>query len=187
MNVLAQRVPWFLDHVRRRAGAAGLAGLVLILSAVSFYWALVPAELARLAELRLATATLHERLQRAAGSFDDDASTPEEQLGNFYNAFPAIGTAPDLLDRIYRAAERRGLTLMQGEYRARAERSGLLTRYQITLPVNGPYLQVREFLAEVLRQIPFIALDNVSFQREKIGETAVEARINLTLYLEDAP
>jgi Tfp pilus assembly protein PilO len=187
MSAMAVRALWSLHHGRRQAGTTGLAGLALILFAALFYWMLVPSAQARLAELRQATATLHERLQRAAGSFDDAASTPEEQLGNFYGAFPAIETAPDLLGKIYRAAERRGLTLMQGEYRAKPERSGLLTRYQIMLPVSGPYLQVREFLAEVLRQIPFIALDNVSFQREKIGETIVEARINLTLYLEEAP
>jgi Tfp pilus assembly protein PilO len=187
MRTAAKKAFWLLRHGRRQAGATGLAGLALILIAALFYGTQVPFAEARLAGLRQATATLHERLQRAAGSFDDAASTPEEQLDNFYGAFPAIETAPDLLDKIYRAAERRGLTLMQGEYRAKHERSSLLTRYQIMLPVSGPYLQVREFLAEVLKQIPFIALDNVSFQRDKIGEAIVEARINLTLYLEEAP
>jgi Tfp pilus assembly protein PilO len=184
MNAVSLRkIAWWLRHGRRTAGPVGLAGLALLLGAVLFYVATVPSSQARLTELRQATASLHERLQRAAGSFDDFARTPEEQLANFYGAFPAIGATPDLLDKIYRAAARRGLTLQQGEYRTKRDRSSLLTRYQISLPVSGPYLQVREFLADVLRQIPFLALDNVSFQREKIGESVVEARVNFTLYL----
>jgi Tfp pilus assembly protein PilO len=177
---------WWLRYVRKQAGRAGLVGLGLLVFAAAFYAATVSPAQARLAELRQATATLHERLQRAAGSFDDAARTPEEQLGNFYGAFPSAAAAPDLLDKIYRAAARRGLALAQGEYRLRRERSGLLMRYQIMLPVSGPYLQVREFLGDVLKQIPFLALDNVSFQREKIGETAVEARISMTLYIAEA-
>jgi Tfp pilus assembly protein PilO len=187
MSGAARKAAWLLRHGRRRMGSAGVAGLLLIVLAAVCYGALVPPAQARLAELRNATATLHERLHRAAGSFDDSARTPEEQLANFYGAFPAIETAPDLLDKIYRAAAHRGLTLMQGEYRTKHERSSLLTRYQIALPVTGPYTQVREFIAEVLRKIPFVALDNVSFQRERIGEPVVEARINMTLYLGAAP
>jgi len=166
-----------------QAGAVGLAGLALVLAGVALYGSVVQRSHARLLELRQASANLHERLDRAAGSFNDRARTPEEQLTDFYGSFPPMQAAPELLRKIYRAAERRGLVLSQGEYKAVRERTGMLTRYQVVLPVKGPYLPVREFLTSVMREIPFIALDNVSFQRERIGEGAVEAKIHLTLYI----
>jgi len=180
---ITKKLLWYARHGVRRLGPVGLAGVGFAVVGLALYAALVAPSQARLGELKQATATLHERLQRAAGSFSDARRTPEEQLANFYNSFPGMQSAPDLLGKIYKSAERRGLTLQQGEYKPARERLGLLTRYQITLPVKGPYLQVREFLGAVLKDIPFIALDNVSFQRERIGEPAVEAKIQLTLYV----
>jgi hypothetical protein len=161
----------------------GLVGIALLLLALTVALARLPSAHSRLGDLQQTTATLHERLQRAAGSFDDTARTPEEQLANFYSAFPARGAAPDLLGRIYETAARHGVTLSQGEYRPKRESGSLLTRYQITLPVNGHYLKVRDFLGESLRKNPFLALDNITVQRAKINDPVVEARIQLTLYL----
>jgi Tfp pilus assembly protein PilO len=188
MNDIATRkLLWNLRRWQRELGRPGLVGVGLLLAAIVYFAATVPAAQARLAGLEQAAASMHERLQRAAGSLDDGARSPDEQLVVFYNAFPSMDAVPDLLDKIYRAAARHRLSLTQGEYRARRERSVLLTRYQIMLPVTGPYLQMREFVTDVLKEIPFIAIDNVSFQREKIGEASVEARINMTLYLAEAP
>lgn len=178
-----RRLFWHLAHAGRQAGPVGLAGVGLLLGAILFSGVLLPGAHARLDELQRTSAGLHERLERAAGSFDDGALAPDEQLANFYGAFPALDAAPDLLGKIYQAAGRHGLDLPHGEYRVKRERTGGLLRYQVILPVHGTYTQVRDFLAEVLKQIPFAALDHVSFERETIGQTRVEARISLTLYL----
>jgi hypothetical protein len=178
-----RKLRWQLTQAGRQAGALGLTGIALLAGALLYAGASLPGAHARLAELERTTAGLHERLQRAAGSFDDAAFGPDEQLANFYGAFPTLAAAPDLLATIYQAAERRGLSLLHGEYRVKRERSGGLLHYQVTLPVQGSYTQVRDFLAEVLQQIPFAALDHVSFEREAIGQAQVEARIGLTLYL----
>jgi len=178
-----QALLWELRQSPRWLGRAGFAGIGLLLLAVTIALVRLPSAHDRLGDLQQTTATLHERLQRAAGSFDDKARTPEEQLANFYAAFPARGAAPDLLGRIYATAARHGVTLSQGEYRPKRESGSLLTRYQITLPVNGHYLKVRDFLGESLRKNPFLALDHITVQRAKINDPMVEARIQLTLYL----
>lgn len=178
-----QSMLWELRHSPKRLGRSGIAGIVLLALAASIALTRLPSAHSRLGDLHQTTTTLHERLQRAAGSFDDKARAPDEQLSSFYAAFPARGAAPDLLGRIYDTAARHGVTLSQGEYRAKRETGSLLTRYQITLPVNGHYLKVRDFLGDSLRQNPFLALDNVTVQRARINDPVVEARILLTLYL----
>ena len=64
------------------------------------------------------------------------------------------------------------------------ERAGELTRYQIVLPVHGDYVHVRRFLASVLRDVPYAALDGVSFERKKVSDATIEARVRLSLFME---
>jgi Type II secretion system (T2SS), protein M subtype b len=181
-----QRLWWEVRRALRgvgRTGLAGLAGIMLLFAGSSALIAQVDTQRAQLTRLDALSLTLRERAQRATGAFDEAELAPEEQLARFYGSFPDLAAVPDVLARIYRAAGAEGLSLEQGEYRIVSERSGSLLRYRITLPVRGPYPQVRRFLAAALREAPFVALDSVSFQREGIGEAIVEAQIRLTIYL----
>jgi Tfp pilus assembly protein PilO len=178
-----QNLMWRAKQCPRYLGRTGLAGLALLVLALGWAGNRLPDGYARLSDLQRNTASLHERLQRVAGSFDNAALTPQEQLTNFYSAFPDRRTVSDHLEGLYRTAAVHGVTLSQGEYRAKRESEGMLVRYQIALPVSGHYLSVRKFLNESLKLNPFLALDNVSVQRNKINDTTVEARLQLTLYL----
>lgn len=108
---------------------------------------------------------------------------PRRQLTEFYRQFPTKESAPDWLAKIEAAAEKHRLQLLEGDYRLANEPSARLTRYQITLPLNGAYPDIRGFLKEVLSEVPAVALDNVSFERRKIGDSTVTATIKMTLYL----
>jgi hypothetical protein len=52
--------------------------------------------------------------------------------------------------------------------------------------VRGGYAQIREFVAASLKAVPALALDELAFERPKISETQVQARVRLTLYLRPA-
>lgn len=110
-------------------------------------------------------------------------ATTAEQLEAYYQFFPPQSSAPDWLDKIYKAARKQRLELIEGKYRAKPQRAGSLIRYEITLPVTGDYRQIQNFLAAVLTEVPVAALDGVTFERSKIGDAAVVAKIKLTLYL----
>jgi hypothetical protein len=102
----------------------------------------------------------------------------------------ALGRQADVepqLANLFRIAAKTGLVLRQGEYKRGVERDARLYTYQIDLPVKGSYAQVWQFALQALRAIPYAALDDISFKRDSIGETAVEARLRFTLYLQDAP
>lgn len=102
----------------------------------------------------------------------------------------ALGRQADVepqLAALFRIAAKTGLVLRQGEYKRGFERNAQLHTYQIDLPVKGSYAQVWQFALLALRAIPYAALDDISFKRDSIGETNVEARLRFTLYLLDAP
>ena len=94
--------------------------------------------------------------------------------------------APDL-KTLFGIAAKTGLVLRQGEYKRGFERNAQLHTYQVNLPVKGSYAQVWQFALLALRALPYASLDDVSFRRDSIGDTGLEARLRLTLYLADAP
>jgi len=63
------------------------------------------------------------------------------------------------------------------------DKTGKLARYQVTLPVKGSYVQIRQFVDQALIDVPVAALDDINFKREAIGATQLEARIKFTLYV----
>jgi len=102
----------------------------------------------------------------------------------------ALGRQRDVepgLKALFALAEKSGLVLRQGEYKRGIDRNAQLHTYQINLPVKGSYAQVWQFALGALRALPYASLDDVSFKRDSIGETGLEARLRLTLYLADAP
>lgn len=133
------------------------------------------------------------QLRRAAATPPPVATTPvppssaAERLARFH---AALGTQRDVepgVKTLFQLAAKTGLVLRQGEYKRGVDRNAGLHTYQVNLPVKGSYAQVWQFAFLALRALPFASLDEVGFKRDTIGETALEARLRLTFYLQDAP
>jgi Tfp pilus assembly protein PilO len=174
---------WLLRYRWRHLSPMGVVGLgVLAAALVMLLSAVVPAG-ARLQTAERESGSLRQRLERAGQSLTDARSSPEERLASFYGSFPKIEGVPDWLQKLYQAASAEGLTLEEGDYRLVTEKESRLARYVISVPVKGSYLQVRKFVGVALRDMPFLALETVSFGKQKIGEAQVDAKINFTLYV----
>ena len=162
--------------------AAGL----LVFSSGMFLSVVLPAQ-RELATLRKHLSSLQKEVnssEKSAAALSRNA-TPT-QLAAFYNHFPAEQALPDWLEKILSASHENHLLLKQGDYRVALDKGGKLLRYRITLPINGSYLNIRKFLSAVLIEIPSASLDNVKFERQKIGDKEIEANIELTLYFRRA-
>jgi Tfp pilus assembly protein PilO len=162
----------------------GMIGLGLIMLSLGFYLAALQPAQSQLSQLQDDLLSQQEKIRSAAKSLQATQDPPAEQLLAYYKFFPAQTTAPLWLEKIYQAARQQGIQLEQGDYQPVREKSARLLHYQITLPVKGSYLQLRKFLAAVLTEVPIASLDNISFERQKIGDQAIEAKIKLTLYLD---
>lgn len=169
----------------RRALAAlawpGILGLALLLFAAGIYLYQVQPKTAKLAGLKQDSVSLKLRIDKAAKSGIPETSD-QEQLNKFYGFF-SDASLSDWLKKLYAAAASQKLVLEQGEYRVTPSKNGKLVRYQITLPVKGSYLQIRQFIAQALTDVPVAALEDITFKREAIGAAEVETRIKLTLFL----
>jgi hypothetical protein len=161
-------------------GWPGAAGCLLLAAAGAFYLGAVLPQDTRLQQLR---EQQRERREAASRPAPEPPLAPAQKLAAFYGSFPAPGALPDQLNLIYRAAQQQALALEQGEYRAGKESLEELMRYQITLPVRGTYPQIRKFVDGALARVPALALESIQFERQKIGEPSLEARIRFVLYL----
>jgi hypothetical protein len=165
---------------------AVLAAAVLVLCAIFQVAVIAPLqEQARQTGERAAQGNERARMQRAMQerlALDED---PARQLQLFYDFFDNGPRLPDALARLHNAASAYGIALDQGEYRLSTDSNGRLLRYQITLPVQGAYPNIRKFVARALRELPSAALDQISFERAQIGENRIDAQVRLTLYMVD--
>jgi Tfp pilus assembly protein PilO len=177
---------WSLRRQVSAMGWPGVAGAVLIALSLAFAAsAIVPLE-TRIGELKADVASLRAKLQSAPATAAEVAAAGDP-LTNFYAFFPPLGSTPEWLQRIFSLAEAQGLRLEAGEYRLKRERDFKLARYELTLPVRGGYPQIREFVSQVLTEVPASSLDELSLRREDSASATVEARIRLTLHLAGEP
>lgn len=177
------RLLWQARRSFRRLGRPGLLALgVLVACPAVYFSAMIPAQ-ERLQSAQSNARSLHERIARSAKAMGMNQRTSEEQLTEFYQIFPGEKSSPQWLEKLLAVAENHGLSLDQGEYSAAPDKTVKLVRFQITLPVKGEYLKIRKFLAALPAELPIIALENVQFQRQKIADPVVEAKIRLVLYL----
>lgn len=183
----SQRLGWSARRWVQHLGAPGVVAAGLLVMVPAFYVsAIVPAQ-QRLEAARSSAATLHQRIDRAASAANAGNLAPADQLSEFYRAFPAENDSPAWLGKIFASASSRGLHLDQGEYDAKPEKVGKLVRFYMTLPVKGEYAQIRKFLTGLPSEVPVVALEQVQFERQKIGDPQVDAKLKLALFLEKSP
>ena len=161
-------------------GWPGILGLGLLAFIAGFYFSTFRTEQMRLEDLHSEVSKLEEKRSRAAS---EEPKTPSDRLNAFYGLLPPSDHIADLLGKIFGVADQQTLILEQGEYRAVRDNVSRLTHYQIMLPVKGTYPQVRKFVAAALAEVPNLSLDSIQFERQKVGDSMVDAKVKLVLYL----
>jgi Tfp pilus assembly protein PilO len=172
----------FIAESLQYLGLPGMLGIGLLLVALGALFSVVMPAHGELERGRLAQQQAEQAARvQAAGS--TKPQTRAEQLKTFFGAFPTEIAAADALQRIYDTADQNGVALPHGEYSMAVDDGTRLARYNIALPVVGSYEQIRGFIAAMLAAVPALALEHVDFQRQKIGDPRIEAKLRMTLFL----
>ncbi|HDS1735317.1 type 4a pilus biogenesis protein PilO [Pseudomonas sp. BP8] len=179
------RVPSLIlhEHVRRLGrvglGAALVSGLALTLGLAS-----VLPQWQAVRELRASAADASVQVQRLQRGELKIAVKPEQQaLDTLREQLPGQPEASALIERLYRLASAERISLARGEYALGVDPKTQLARYQIVLPLRGSYPQIRGFLQALLGQLPTLVLEDLELQRKRIGDSELNGRLRMTLYL----
>ena len=129
---------------------------------------------------RLDTVELHRQL--AGDTIKREDLTAGADLAAFYASLGEAGYAEQQVATLFALATRHGLAWNQGDYQDAYDAGADVVAYHIELPIKGGDRAIWAFCAALMRAIPYAALDEISFKREQIGDTEVEAHLRLTLY-----
>lgn len=104
------------------------------------------------------------------------------RLAEFDRYLPPHDEIPQAVGDLLTLAEREGLVVEKGDYRAQPDPQGGFLRYRMTLPVKGNAVAVRRFVLAALEGQKTLALESVQFKREQATDAQIEARIQWLLF-----
>lgn len=115
---------------------------------------------------------------------------PAQELIRFNEMLADGASLPNYLSLIDQAAVDEQLILNRGDYKLTKIKQGKTlkdqsVRYEIILPVTGEYAQIRQFIGNVLQQLPSLALSDLQINRESTLKSVVEAKLVFVLFLKD--
>jgi hypothetical protein len=171
----------------RSIGRTGVLAVGILAICPAFYFSAIQPMQARLVTARSSVVVLNEQLALASNSPKGTKLSTKDQLAMFYQNFPGEGNSSHWLGKLVALAANHGISLDDGEYKATRNKVGRLLRYQMTFPVTGQYPQIRKFLTDLPDELPVVALENVQFERQRVTDPNVEAKIKLVLYMEQEP
>ena len=183
---------WLLGRFAKTLGLWGLLGIIIILGSSIFY---VVSFLPASEQLLEAQNELQNKLEYTHKNGQENSQkeipaqvapvqTSLQEIAEFYKQFPAGASLPKWLRLIDTTALKQHLILNHGDYKLTQSKQGQLQRYEIVLPVSGNYIQIRQFIADVLQQLPALALSDLQIKRDNVMSPIVEARLVFVLFLQ---
>lgn len=174
---------WTARRTTQRFGWGGVAAAAVLMAVITLVLAVLLPARERLRLVQHDVAELRAQAGVAGRVAKPAVFGTTEQLNEFYGAFPPRAAMPDSMEKVYTAAGDHHISLERGEYRLIADKGDYLTRYELVFPVKGDYVSIRKFVVQALVDVPTLALDNITINRQKSDEPAVDAELRFTLFL----
>ena len=163
-----------LDGLSRLA--LGVLALCLLIT-LAYAWPQARA----LQQLKQDVADMHRAMPQHQGQWID--RSPQAALNTFYQFLPREDEATVLLNQVLDITQQHGLVPEKVDYTLTRQPSASFSKYQLTLPLRGHYLDIRRFIAEVMSTLPSAALNDIALKREDMMSDQIDARLHFTLYL----
>ena len=180
LNLTANTSVAILQYKLRQLGWQGWLGMLLLtLSLVTIVLVTIP----RTQNLQQLTNDIVAlKVHQNRGVTTPKSDTQFDKVKKFYTLLPRQLDANQKVAEILHTANKSGLIANKVEYATQSASSPLM-QYQIKLPVQGSYIQVRQFINHVLNTLPAVALNELSLKREDIATDLVDAKLQFTIYL----
>ena len=200
---------WQLRQIVKKLSLFGLLGLAVILGCGLFYASKIMPINDQILEynesIQQAKLSNAEQKNLSIPIKNVPQQITNDDITRFYARFPDGASLPTWLSLISETAVKQGLLLNRGDYKltqikstknsllknpslsknpSSASTHAQLSRYEIVLPVTGQYSQIRQFVAQVLYQMPALALSEMQIKRENTLRPTVEARLVFVLMLQ---
>jgi Tfp pilus assembly protein PilO len=180
---------WLLRTLAKKIGLWGLLSLVVLsLGSVMYFSKIAKLE----QEIGLLNQTIIETEQQATKVVTTQAplqqKNSKQSLNAFYQTFPTSLNIPDTFSQLNALATKHQLALNSGDYKlnkiaANDNNNQKLTQYEMVIPIVGSYPNIRWFIADMLSNIPSIALTDLQLKRENVQTPKVDARLQMIIFV----
>lgn len=103
----------------------------------------------------------------------------------FYERLPVSRAVPESIAAMHRIAQESGLAVEGAEFVQSRPAGSRLIRYDVSLVVNESYPKVKKFSARLLSELPHFGVEQLSFQRQRVGDAKAETQIRLVAYFRE--
>lgn len=168
----------YIGRLVMNAGVPGALGVLLLVAAALGGYAAGMDNDRRVAALAEEQGRMERNASAPAPGSDDRA-----RVAAFFDRFPPIAALPDSLRRLNEHGAAHGISVRRTDYLSSVVAGTPLTLVSLTIPVEADAAALYVWLGALMREMPEIALESVSFKRDTSDAETVEADIRLQLYL----
>ncbi len=171
-----KRLQWELVQLQRKLGSQGLLGLVLILLSIGVF-------LFKISPTKEALFKAQHSVQAETPSLiTSKAKTPDYDINKFYDGFPATREISQQMRAIHKVAESKNVEFDKIEYKLSKVPGTSLSAYKISCSIFVNYKTMRNFISQLLKENPNLALEQVEINRENVKSNEIETKIDLVTY-----
>ena len=181
------KLHWIMIKAYERLGWPGGSGLAILLLVAGFYMAAIRPLHDELHALEQRGNTDRQQQLQRLNKLLAEQNKPAYQYASFVDYFASKEVLPERLATLFNAAGGAGLTPGQADYRLNDAANLPLREFRVTMPLTGSYPAIRRFVSAVLNANPGTALEQIRFERRKIGDATVDAEIRFVIYMPSKP
>lgn len=191
MTKLILQSMWYLRQCLKLLGLWGvLASCLIVITSVYLYINLLSMQAL---QAQVNAFELNQSSVATRQSFEDNQENSDENKSNdltdIIGILPREQSLPSLLGKIHQYAKSANLNIISADYKWRklkktiAFKDGNLVQYEISFPMTGSYVAIRNMINEVMQHTATLALDHLEFRRESASQNLVEARVTFVIYM----
>lgn len=168
------RLNWFISRRLERLPLLTLmAWLSLIALLIASVWLVILA--------RTPMPESEDSLEKVQNTVTVVTANPSSEL---LSGAPKLVQVTHAVETLYRVARQHQLTLEEVIYQDQQSQSKALVEYLIDFQVQQSYPRVKAFVTELLAALPYLALEQISFERNEIENAQIQSRMQFKLFLE---
>lgn len=176
----AASIPTLQILLWRWGFAAPLA--VAIAIGAGAVWLLVAKPVEQRQVQRLFDLAARDRMAHRRASIEDLAKGPTPEASDVRSSLPPGESAGEQIRVVAQLAMTGQLSLPFADYLVQRDALIGVQRTILTATIKSDYLQTRDFIETLLRSMPNVSLDRLSFRRENISQQQVEVQLQLSIW-----
>jgi hypothetical protein len=181
-NSMIQKLQWQIVRFAAQTSAATKLAIAILLAVLLLYGLLYRPQAATLQQLMA---------NQSAASINSEQAPPKSALNTYLQAFPKVDARAAKINALMDIANQQHVLL--DEVRYNVDTSGgepsagelskpIFSPYHVEFNVFATYPEIHQFLSEVLKEMPYVAVERLDLSREDVQDEVIEAHIKLVFY-----